>query len=228
MEAIPLARLDFLLGHVAERNLVLGHFELDVKRSLEVGFVETRKGAAGVASFELGAKHVVELVVLGYRRRDFALGLVLGAVETSHDIVDSALELDLQHSLASVGDTVSKVQRNLLPLLIVAEVFGRVCLVASLQLGTLELELVCIENEGAEAVILCNLCVDLDGAMVAKLAAEFEVVEGEVVVRGLGPIKQLSASHGSDNGRNAMQLTNHAGRTSRSEAMFAKLLVTSL
>ena len=45
----------------------------------------------------------------------------------------------------------------------------------------------CVKDEGAEAIVLCDLGGDVDGALVAKLAAEFEVVEGEGVVRGFGP-----------------------------------------
>jgi len=119
MEAVPLAGLDLLLGHVAEGDLVLGHFELDIEGSLQVGLVEAGEGAAGVAGLELGAEHVVELVILCDGGGDVALGLVLGAVEAGHDVVDKALEPDLQLSLARVADLLAKVECDLLPLLIV-------------------------------------------------------------------------------------------------------------
>ena len=45
----------------------------------------------------------------------------------------------------------------------------------------------CVKDEGAEAIVLCDFGGDVDGTLVAKLAAEFEVVEGEGVVRGFGP-----------------------------------------
>jgi len=45
----------------------------------------------------------------------------------------------------------------------------------------------CVEDEGVEAIVLCDLGGDVDGALVRKLAAKFEVVEGEGVVRGFGP-----------------------------------------
>jgi hypothetical protein len=109
VEAVPLAGLDLLLGHVAECDLILGYFKLDIEGSLQVGLVEAGESAAGVAGLELGAEHVVELVVLCNRSGDVALGLVLGAVEAGHDVVDKALELDLQLGLASVADLVAKV-----------------------------------------------------------------------------------------------------------------------
>jgi hypothetical protein len=109
MEAVPLAGLDLLLGHVAECDLVLGYFKLDIEGSFQVGLVEAGESAAGVAGLELGAEHVVELVVLCNGSGDVALGLVLGAVEAGHDVVDKTLELDLQLGLASVADLVAKV-----------------------------------------------------------------------------------------------------------------------
>lgn len=45
----------------------------------------------------------------------------------------------------------------------------------------------CVENEGVETIVLCDLGGDVDGAFVAKLAAKFEVVEGKGVVGGFGP-----------------------------------------
>jgi len=45
----------------------------------------------------------------------------------------------------------------------------------------------CVEDEGVEAIVLCDLGGDVDGALVRKLAAKFEVVKGEGVVRGFGP-----------------------------------------
>ena len=122
VEADPLAGLDLLLGHVAERDLVLGHFQLNIEGSLEVGLVEAGESAAGVAGLELGAEHVVELVVLCDGSGDVALGLVLGAVEAGHDVVDKALKLDLQLSLAGVADLLAKVECDLLPLLVVRDV----------------------------------------------------------------------------------------------------------
>lgn len=122
METIPLARLNLLLRHVAERDLVLGHFEFDVKGSFQIRFVEARESTASVAGFELGAEHVVELVVLCNGSRDVALGLVLGAVEAGHDVVDEAGEFDGELGLAGVSDVLTKVERDLLSLLIVGYV----------------------------------------------------------------------------------------------------------
>jgi hypothetical protein len=49
-----------------------------------------------------------------------------------------------------------------------------------------------IQDHCVEAVILRDLGGDLDITLVAKVAAEFEVVEGEGVVRWFGPAEGLS------------------------------------
>jgi hypothetical protein len=46
---------------------------------------------------------------------------------------------------------------------------------------------VCIQGELLEAIVLGDVGGDVDGALVAKLAAELDVVEGESVVRGFSP-----------------------------------------
>jgi hypothetical protein len=135
VEAIALALLDLLLGHVAERDLVLWHLKLDIESRLEVRLVEARECAAGVAGLELGAEHVVELAVSGNGCGDIALWLVLRAVEAGHDVVDGALKLDVQLRLSSVLNLLTEVERDLLSLLIVCDILCGVCLVASLQLS---------------------------------------------------------------------------------------------
>ena len=79
-----------------------------------------------------------------------------------------------------------------------------------------------IEHQLGEAIVLCDFGGDVDGTLVTKVTAKLEVVEGEGIVGGFGPGRyQLSAC-------NRVDTTDHAGRTSRSEAMLTKLLVTSL
>jgi len=56
-----------------------------------------------------------------------------------------------------------------------------------------DLELVRIEDEVAEAAIFGDLRVDCDSAFVCELAAELEVVEVDGVVRWLGPVVVISA-----------------------------------
>jgi hypothetical protein len=80
----------------------------------------------------------------------------------------------------------------------------------------------CVKDEGVEAIVLCDFGSDVDGTLVAKLAAEFDVVEGEGIVGRFGP-EDVSLSRLEE-----VELTDHAGRTSRSEAILTKLLVTSL
>lgn len=52
-----------------------------------------------------------------------------------------------------------------------------------------------VENEVTEAIALVNLGGDREGTLVAKLAAELDVVEGECIMRRLSPEKTVSA-HG--------------------------------
>jgi hypothetical protein len=54
-----------------------------------------------------------------------------------------------------------------------------------------DLELMGIKYEVAEAITLVDLGVDGDGSLVTKLAAELEVVEGNGVMRGFDPDGQL-------------------------------------
>jgi len=88
------------------------------------------------------------------------------------------------------------------------------------------LELVGIEDKVVEAIVLVYLGVDCEAAVVAELAAELDVVEGDGVVCWLDPSDFCQLFHSPDSvlrSRHAHQ----AGRMSLSEAMSAKLLVTS-
>jgi len=49
-----------------------------------------------------------------------------------------------------------------------------------------------IENNVVEAIILLDVGVNCDSALVAEAAAELEVVEGNGVVRGLDPTPRPS------------------------------------
>lgn len=102
-------------------------------------------------------------------------------------VVDSSFELDLQSSLARVIDLLTEVKCDALALLIVRDVLGRLGGIANLQLSAEDLELVGIEDQLRETIVLCDLCVDADGTLVAELAAELDVVEGDSVVGGFGP-----------------------------------------
>jgi hypothetical protein len=51
-----------------------------------------------------------------------------------------------------------------------------------------------IEHQLREAILLRDLGVDGDGTLVAELAAELNVVEGDGIVRRFGPMKLLLAS----------------------------------
>jgi len=51
------------------------------------------------------------------------------------------------------------------------------------------LELVGVENEVSEAIVLGDLGVDCNSSLVAELAAELEIVEGNRIVGRFGPIE---------------------------------------
>ena len=61
----------------------------------------------------------------------------------------------------------------------------------SLELSALELELMRVQNQAAEAIVLGDLGGDVYGTLVAEAAAEFEVVEGEDIVGRLSPTKTV-------------------------------------
>jgi hypothetical protein len=51
-----------------------------------------------------------------------------------------------------------------------------------------DLELVGVEDQVGEAIVLVDLGVDGNGALVAKLSAKLNVVEGDGIVRWLSPV----------------------------------------
>jgi hypothetical protein len=112
----------------------------------------------------------------------------LGLIQASTYVVDSTLEFDLQGHLSRVVDLLSKVECDALALLIVRDILGRLSGIASLQLSTINLELVGIEDQVGKAIVLCNLGVDGDSSLVGKLSAKLDIVEGDGVVGRLGPI----------------------------------------
>ena len=88
--------LGLLDGHVGKGDLVLGDLNGEIECGLEVGLVEAGEGTASIARLELGAEHVVELVVAGDAGGRRGSGLVLGAVETGHVVVELTGELEGQ------------------------------------------------------------------------------------------------------------------------------------
>lgn len=56
----------------------------------------------------------------------------------------------------------------------------------------------CVEDQGAEAIVLCDFGGDVDGTLVTKAAAEFEIVEGEGIVGGFGPRRMLVSASQSE------------------------------
>jgi hypothetical protein len=103
-------------------------------------------------------------------------------VHASAYVVDGALKLDLEGRLSRVGNLLSEVECNALALLIVGDVLGRACVAAGLQLGAVDLELVGVEDQVGEAIILGDVGVDGDCALVAELSAKLNVVEGDGIV----------------------------------------------
>jgi hypothetical protein len=102
-------------------------------------------------------------------------------------VVDGTLELDLKGRLSRVVDLLSKDECDALTLLVIGDVLGRTRSIASLQLSAVDLELVGVENKVGEAIVLVDLGVDGDGTLVPELSAKLDVVEGDGVVRWLGP-----------------------------------------
>jgi hypothetical protein len=93
-----------------------------------------------------------------------------------------------------------------------------------------DLELMSIEDQVVKAITLVDFGGDGDGSLVSKLAAKLNVVEGNSVVGRLSPGIVMSVWELL---RHCLKLSYdqqayQAGRISLSEAMFTKLLVTSL
>lgn len=129
-----LGRLDLLDGHVAQGDLIDRDLDIKVVGGLQVGLVEARESSAGIAGFELGAEHVVPLVVVGDRGGGSFGGPVFAAVETSHLIVDDAFEFDDDGGLLGNGDLLVKGNGDTLGLFVVGDVGGlplllRLCVV---------------------------------------------------------------------------------------------------
>lgn len=144
-----LGRLDLLHGHVAEGDLVDGDLNIKVVGGLEVRLVEARESSAGIARFELGAEHVVPLVIAGDRGGGSFSGPVFAAVETSHLVVDDAFEFDDDGSLFGNGDLLVKGNGDTLSLFIVGDV-GGLPLLLGLCVVYQDLGIVYLELEGVE------------------------------------------------------------------------------
>lgn len=54
---------DVLLRHVAQCNLILRNFDLEIKCSLEVRLVKARESSSSIATLELGGELVVPFIV---------------------------------------------------------------------------------------------------------------------------------------------------------------------
>jgi len=81
-------------GHVAERRLALGDLDLEIERGFQVGLVEAREGPARVTRLELSTQHVVEVAFLRCVGGRLPHGLILGPIETCHNIVHGSREVD--------------------------------------------------------------------------------------------------------------------------------------
>jgi hypothetical protein len=146
-----LGGLGLLDKHVAQSNLVDGDLNLKVKGGLEVGLVEAGEGSASIAGLELGAQHVVPVVVAGHGSGGGGGRLALAAVETSHLVVDDTLEFNGDGSLLGDGQLLVEGDGGTLGLLIVAETGGLGSLgalgVVETDGGLEEFELQGVEND---------------------------------------------------------------------------------
>lgn len=146
-----LGRLGLLDRHVAKSNLVVGDLNLEIVCGLQIGLVKAGESSAGVAGLELGAEHVVPLIVAGDRVGRSDDGLVLASVEASHVVVDDTLERNDDGSLLGDGDILVKGNGGALSGLIVGDVGGLPALsglgVIDRDLGLGNLELDRVEND---------------------------------------------------------------------------------
>ncbi len=117
-------RLSLLDRHVTESNLVDGDLNLKVKGSLEVGLIEAGESSASIAGLKLSAEHVVPFIIERNRGGGGGAsnGLVLGAVETGHVVINGALKLDDNRGLAGDRNLLVKCDGGTLGLFIVGEV----------------------------------------------------------------------------------------------------------
>lgn len=102
----------------------MGNFHFEFEGSFEVGFVKAGEGSSGFAGLKLGAKHVVKFAIGGSSIRWRYGGLVLGAVEASHVVVDCALVFDRYYRITS-GDIVGELDSGSFILLVIRDVRGR-------------------------------------------------------------------------------------------------------
>ena len=102
-------------------------------------------------------------------------------------VVDGSLELNRQGSLSGVLYLLSEVQGRPMTLLLVRDVLCLIALTSSLELCAVDLELEAIDHEVVEAIVLGDVGLDHNCALVGKVAAELNVVDGNVVVGGLDP-----------------------------------------
>lgn len=194
---LPLPRA--LLRHIAQRDLVLRDLDLNIIRSLERRLVEARQRAPAVARLELRAEHVVVVADLGHARRGGGGWLVSRAVEARHVAVHGAGVFDLEDGAAG-GDGGAEAEGHVLFGFLVGDgggILGWGALVGSCRrregvgtgpigggkLSGEELQLDRVEHDLCDGLL--DLELDLHGAAVAEVAAELEVVEGDVIVDGL-------------------------------------------
>jgi hypothetical protein len=106
-----------------------------IKRCLDIWLVEAWESTASIASFELGAEHVVELVVSrnagGSRHRR----LILAPVEPSRIMVENSNKVNRQESLGCRRELLIEGDGSSLLLGIVAELSGLPCLTTLASIG---------------------------------------------------------------------------------------------
>jgi hypothetical protein len=185
--------LGALLWHVTESNLIFRELELDVEGSLEIRLVETRERTACIAGFELGAVHVVKLVISWDRLGCRSDWLVLGTIETSHIVVDGSSEVDDDGCVVRHWKLASEVKGCSVLWGVICDVNswgGRLGAIAlDNHLSGVDLELMGIEGDALRC--LDNLRRDLNSSIVREgFAREVDIIERQIVIHWLNIIRK--------------------------------------
>ena len=72
-------------------------------------------------------------------------------------------------------------------LLLICDILSLMTALPSLELRTVNLQLVRVEDKIIEAILLLDLGLDRDCALVGEVPAKFDIVDGYVVVQGFRP-----------------------------------------
>lgn len=90
-------------GHVADGHKLLGHLNLEVKRRLQIRFIEAGEGLSGVTGLKLSAQHKIIITFRGCSGSRRGRALIFGPTETGHVIVDGPREFDIEKGIPGLN-----------------------------------------------------------------------------------------------------------------------------